>query len=148
MTNPKSKSKMKLVTHRWELIETIHDRFCIAFHFVGWGSIQLGLHFDITRLNAQIHIPFGFIHIGQKMASAVEYFKKDGDITKDFTESSMSISEYKQIIDDEPYNMKYGDVDRQKCCNCGLVHDVVYKKQGRGIDVYCKSKTKIKKQND
>ncbi len=34
------------------------------FWFVGWTAISLGLHVSFSARNIEIHIPFGFIRIG------------------------------------------------------------------------------------
>ena len=56
---------MKLTKWRWELVPAENRNFILAYHFVGWGAIQLGFHLDWRMMNIQIHIPFGFIHIGR-----------------------------------------------------------------------------------
>jgi len=32
---------------------------------------------------------------------------------------------YEQIIDEEGYSIKSGEICRYKCCDCGLIHEVV-----------------------
>ena len=32
---------------------------------------------------------------------------------------------YEQIIDEEGYSIKSGEIFRFKCCDCGLIHEVV-----------------------
>ena len=44
------------------------------------------------------------------------------------------MSRYKQLENEDSYFHKTGTIDRQRCCDCGLVHDVTYiKKKGGGM---------------
>lgn len=45
----------------------ISENFEAYFWFVGWSCISLGLHIDPIRGHLQIHLPFGFIHIGRPL---------------------------------------------------------------------------------
>lgn len=40
----------------------------VHWHFVGWGHLSLGFHvcLDKNRRNIEIHLPFGFLRIGQQ----------------------------------------------------------------------------------
>ena len=37
----------------------------IQWYFVGWSQISAGINLSLTPLNIQIHIPSGFIRIGE-----------------------------------------------------------------------------------
>ena len=66
---------MRTVKTEWIFEEEVHKPFTIYFFFNGWTSIQLGIHFDLKNLNFQLHIPFGFIHVGREMISTSMSYK-------------------------------------------------------------------------
>lgn len=59
------------ITHR--RIPALKRQFVIEFYYIGLASISFGFHIDFKMMNAQLHIPFGFIHIG--MESKFEMIK-------------------------------------------------------------------------
>ena len=42
---------------------------------------------------------------------------------------------YIQRWDDEPFEVKSGEMTRWACCDCGLVHDIAFVAQGKKIGV-------------
>ena len=42
------------------------ERYGCYFWFVGWWCFSLGFHISLAKpFNIEIHVPFGFIRIGQ-----------------------------------------------------------------------------------
>ena len=37
------------------------------FYFVGWWNFSFGIHFDLSSLNMEIHLPCGFIRVGRQI---------------------------------------------------------------------------------
>lgn len=43
---------------------------------------------------------------------------------------------YKQLLNEDRYFVEWGAIDRQCCCDCGLVHDVTYKLRRGGVEIF------------
>ena len=66
-----------MITKAWEFHPMKRKRFTIYFHFVGWASIQLGIHFDFYMLNMELHLPFCFIRLGYDTPVKVTQYKEE-----------------------------------------------------------------------
>jgi hypothetical protein len=52
-------------TQSWKFVPVKHRSFIFCFHFQGFNSISLGIHFDLSMYNFELHLPFCFIRIGR-----------------------------------------------------------------------------------
>lgn len=64
VTIPRKPTRIKTFRYEWVSQISSDRKFVVAFHFVGWGAIQLGMHIDWTMKNIEIFFPFGFFHLG------------------------------------------------------------------------------------
>ena len=57
---------MRMVTKAmsWEFYPSPNRKLEMRVHFVGWFSIQLGVHIDFAMKNVEVFFPFFFIHVG------------------------------------------------------------------------------------
>jgi len=60
--------KVKYTRHEWICEIATNREAEFAFHFAGWGSIQLGIHIDWLMKNVEIFLPFCWLSIGYKNA--------------------------------------------------------------------------------
>lgn len=54
------------------------EAFTAYYYFIGYNHISFGFHFDLSVINLEIHLPFGFLRIGRKSKTERHLIKNLG----------------------------------------------------------------------
>lgn len=73
---------MKSYIAVWEFYPSKNRKLELKAHFVGWLSIQIGVHIDFAMLNLQLFFPCFYIHIG--LESKVHKVKYSSSLDKKY----------------------------------------------------------------
>ncbi|OGU60453.1 MAG: hypothetical protein A2V66_01850 [Ignavibacteria bacterium RBG_13_36_8] len=70
---------MIIKTTCWEFEPESNRKLVFYFHFLGWYTFQIGIHFDFQMLNVEIHLPFCFMRFGLKASIKNCVYKENKD---------------------------------------------------------------------